>query len=101
MKINKNNKIEEKLDEILLKLQDMENVLTFADACKYLCVSRSTLYKLTSNKEIDHYKPNGKIIYFTKAQLNKWITARPVIKKMMPVTPSLVKTKHERKHNSR
>ena len=81
MKINKNNKIEEKLDEILLRLQEAENILTFADACKYLCVSRSTLYKLTSNKEIDHFKPNGKMIYFSKAQLNSYIKSRRVLKK--------------------
>ncbi|MFA7360357.1 MAG: helix-turn-helix domain-containing protein [Candidatus Kapaibacterium sp.] len=81
MKINKNNKIEEKLDEILLRLQESENILTFSDACKYLCVSESTLYKLTSFRKIEYYKPNGKMIYFSKVQLNSYIKSRKVLKK--------------------
>ena len=38
-----------------------KKVFTFQEACMYIGVSESMLYKLTSNKEIPHYKPRGKI----------------------------------------
>ena len=31
------------------------------------------LYKLTSGKEIPHYKPRGKMIYFAKVHLDEWL----------------------------
>jgi excisionase family DNA binding protein len=31
------------------------------------------LYKLTSGKEIPHYKPRGKMIYFAKEDLDEWL----------------------------
>ena len=29
--------------------------------------------KLTANKEIPHYKPRGKMIYFAKEELDEWL----------------------------
>ena len=40
-----------------------KKVFTFQEACMYIGVSESMLYKLTSNKEIPHYKPRGKMLY--------------------------------------
>jgi Na+/proline symporter len=31
------------------------------------------LYKLTSSKEIPHFKPRGKMLYFAKEELDKWL----------------------------
>ena len=42
-------------------------------ACKYLGLSKSTLYKLTMNGDIPHYKPTGKKIYFSKNELDNWV----------------------------
>lgn len=39
----------------------------------YIGVSESMLYKLTANKEIPHYKPRGKMIYFAKEELDEWL----------------------------
>lgn len=39
----------------------------------YIGVSESLLYKLTSGKEIPHYKPRGKMIYFAKEELDEWL----------------------------
>jgi len=47
--------------------------LTFKEACKYLDISASYLYKLTSTAKITHFKPNNKKIYFKKADLRKWL----------------------------
>ena len=49
-----------------------KKVFTFQEACMYIGVSESMLYKLTSNKEIPHYKPRGKMLYFAKEELDAW-----------------------------
>jgi excisionase family DNA binding protein len=56
-----------------------EKPFTFKEACNYLNLSSSYLYKLTSSNSITHYKPNGKKIYFTKADLDNWLLRRPVL----------------------
>lgn len=66
---------------ILQKLSTLENLLkkkddkplTFKEACAYLGYAPSYLYKLTYRKVIPHYKPTGKIIFFSKAELDEWI----------------------------
>lgn len=47
--------------------------LYFQEACMYIGISESMLYKLTSGKEIPHYKPRGKMIYFAKEDLDEWL----------------------------
>ena len=63
------------LESVLKKLEPVENILErmFQDACMYIGVSESMLYKLTANKEIPHYKPRGKMIYFAKEELDEWL----------------------------
>ena len=72
------------LESVLKKLEPVENILermdlleksiystkrvfTFQDACMYIGVSDSMLYKLTANKEIPHYKPRA------KEELDEWL----------------------------
>ncbi len=45
----------------------------FKEACKYLSLSASTLYKKTHRKEITFYRPAGKLIYFLQSDLNSWL----------------------------
>jgi len=66
-------KIEERLDRIERLLTNSKDVLTFEEACEYMGVSRSFLYKLTSRRQIPHSKPNGKMIYFEKKKINIWL----------------------------
>ncbi len=71
---------------ILEKLTNIENLLkgqtkkplTFDEAARYLDVSKSHLYKLTSANKIPHYKPQGKRVYFTTAELDTWLLRNPV-----------------------
>ena len=49
-----------------------KDVLTSNEAAVYLGVSKSFLYKLTMRKEIPHYKPNGKLCFFERLELNRW-----------------------------
>lgn len=78
------------VESVLKKLEPVENLLkrlemleesfystkkvfTFQEACVYIGVSESMLYKLTANKEIPHYKPRGKMVYFAKEELDEWL----------------------------
>ncbi|MCD8031257.1 MAG: helix-turn-helix domain-containing protein [Bacteroides sp.] len=36
-------------------------------------MSKTYLYKLTYLKEIPHYKPRGKILYFNRSDLENWV----------------------------
>lgn len=58
--------------EDLLKAQNLEP-LSFEQASTYLGLSKSYLYKLTASNRVPFYKPNGKKIFFSKTELNKWI----------------------------
>lgn len=60
--------------DLLTRIETLERlvflakeVLSLEEASIYLDISRSTLYKMTSAKQIPHYKPNGKLVYFEKA----------------------------------
>lgn len=54
-----------------------KEIFNFDEAAAYLSMSKSTLYKLTSRKEIPHYKPN-RFVFFEKSELDKWIRASVV-----------------------
>ncbi len=48
-------------------------VLNFIEACKYLNVSESHLYKLTSQKQIPYFCPQGKKLYFKRDEIDQWL----------------------------
>ena len=68
-----NIELEQRLDRIERLLIANKEVLTFEEACEYMGISRSFLYKLTSTRKIPHSKPNGKMIFFEKKKLNVWL----------------------------
>lgn len=55
-----------------------KEVLTFAEAALFTGLSKSYLYKLTSGQKIPHYKPSGKLCYFNRTELEKWLTQNRV-----------------------
>jgi len=71
------NLILDKLTEIANKLDEQnllqKSTLNFNEACKYLDVSPSHLYKLTSTKQIPHFCPQGKKLYFKREELDAWL----------------------------
>lgn len=73
----KPTKIETQLQRIekLLSVQNAEP-MDFKSACEYLNISKSFLYKLTSKNQIPYYKPTGKLLYFEKSELNKWLLSK-------------------------
>lgn len=71
------NSIIEKLNEIAKKIEEQtllqKTLLNFTEACIYLAVSKSYLYKLTSTRQIPHFCPQGKKLYFKREELNDWL----------------------------
>ena len=64
----------DRIEKLLVEQQTMQKmVLNFNEACAYLELSQSHLYKLTSTSVVPHYKPNGKKIYFNREELDNWL----------------------------
>jgi len=72
------------MDEIILRLENLQQliisqgintkeVLNFNEACQFMELSHSHLYKLTSAGLIPYYKPNGKKLYFKRSELESWL----------------------------
>lgn len=66
----------EKIEKVAYIAKDFLNI---SEAAEYLQISKSTVYKLTSSKELTIYKPNGKNIFILRSDLNKWIKRFPYL----------------------
>jgi excisionase family DNA binding protein len=56
-----------------------KEIFTTEEACIYLDISKSYIYKLTSRKEIPHFCPNGKMLYFNRQELDVWLQQNPKV----------------------
>lgn len=66
--------MEDKLNQILTySLLAAKNVLTLEDVALLTGLSKSHLYRLTCTHQIPYYKPNGKQIYFDRAEIESWM----------------------------
>ena len=73
------------MDELMERLERIErgvmlqkNVLTFDEAVMFTGLAKSYLYKLTASGKIPYYKPSGKLIYFDRSELERWMLRNPV-----------------------
>lgn len=59
----------------LLQKQNLlkKEFLDFNEACEYLNVSPSYLYKKTASKAISHYHPTGKKLFFRRTELDEFV----------------------------
>lgn len=64
---------EQQLSRIERLLAGQKETLTLEEAAFYSGISKSYLYKLTSSGSIPHYKPEGKMVYFDRDELNAWL----------------------------
>ncbi|SNR43432.1 transcriptional regulator, AlpA family [Lutibacter agarilyticus] len=82
--IKKLTVIEKRLTSIEHKLgtkyndDDYKEVMNLKQLCGYLELSKSHIYKLTSTREIPHYKSGGKKLYFNKYEIDKWVLKNKV-----------------------
>ena len=58
-----------------------KSVLTAQEAALYLGWSISYLYTKTMSKDVPHYKPMGKTLYFDRLELEAWMKRNRVASK--------------------
>ena len=64
----------QKIETLLIDLKAAASKpLGLAEAAEYLGISKSHLYQKTSKREIIHYKPEGKKIYFRREDLDAYL----------------------------
>ena len=76
---------------------ESKKVLTFEEAASYMGMSKSCLYKMTSQKIVPHYKPNGKLIFFDREELENYLLSvrvKPQIEIEEAASTYLVPRKH-------
>lgn len=56
-----------------------KNVLTIDDVALLTGLSKSHIYKLTCSKQIPFYRPNGKLMYFDRLELESWLKQNRVM----------------------
>lgn len=60
--------------ELLSELKlTKKKILTLDEACSYSGFSKSYMYKLTHRREIPFFQPNGKLIFFERKSLEKYL----------------------------
>ncbi|RDI56277.1 helix-turn-helix domain-containing protein [Flavobacterium glaciei] len=78
--------IMERLDRIEKAIENLKTAnpvqvnnapMNVKEVSKYLNLSVSAIYKLTSTSEIPHYK-NGKRLYFKKEDIDEWIFSKRI-----------------------
>ena len=82
--------IEGNIEHIKEHIWTVKEILTTAEASVYLGLSESYIYKLTSSKQIPHYKPNGKLVYFNRRELCEW-----AMRNQVQTTGQTTRTKKE------
>lgn len=70
--------MEEKIFERLERIERYaiiaaKKVLNIEEVAFFTGLSKSWLYKATCRKEIPHYKPNGKLLYFDRGEIEDWM----------------------------
>lgn len=69
---------QEQLNRIEAATLSHKGVFTFDEACKFTGLSRSKMYKHTSQNTVPFSKPFGKLVYFDRIQLEKWMLQNPI-----------------------
>lgn len=55
-----------------------KEILNLDEAAMYTGIKKSALYKLTSSRQIPFSKPNGKMCFFRRTDLEDWMMSNPV-----------------------
>ena len=79
-KVRKDNRLQKQIEDLQKRIDAVEDildkgkeVLTVEEAARFMDIARSSLYKMTSDRSIPFYRPNGKMIYFEKSDILEWI----------------------------
>lgn len=64
----------ERIEKILTGAsQPKKEILNFKEACEYIGLSTSCMYKMTSQRRIPFSRPGGKRIFFKRVDLDAWM----------------------------
>ena len=84
--VRKDSRLQRQIDELQKRMDAVEDILDNAkevlsveEAARFMDIARSSLYKMTSDRSIPFYRPNGKMIYFEKADILEWIRKNRVM----------------------
>ena len=82
----KGSRLQRQIEELQKRMEAVEDILDNAkevlsveEASRFMDIARSSLYKMTSDRSIPFYRPNGKMIYFEKADILTWIRQNRVV----------------------
>lgn len=64
---------EHRIEVLESTLSASKEVMTLEEASIFMGISKSSLYKMTHKHELPFFRPNGKLIYFEKSELLKWM----------------------------
>ena len=84
--VRKDSRLQRQIEELQKRMDAVEDILDNAkevlseeEAARFMDIARSSLYKMTSDRSIPFYRPNGKMIYFEKAEILAWIRQNRVM----------------------
>ncbi|MBL0467081.1 helix-turn-helix domain-containing protein [Aeromonas veronii] len=63
---------------VIQQRQAQKEVLSAEECAELLGVSVCYVYRLTSEKRLPHYKPQGKKIYFKRVELLDWLLSHRI-----------------------
>ena len=81
--LNKLNNIENLLKNVMKNdngTVTITEVLNLNQAAEYVSLSKSAIYKKTSERDIPHFK-KGKKLYFKRSELDSWLTSMKIATK--------------------
>ncbi|MCF8401455.1 MAG: helix-turn-helix domain-containing protein [Bacteroidales bacterium] len=78
MQTKNKREILQRLNKIENLLKSSKDVLNFEEAAEFTGLSKSYLYQLTHKNLVPCYRPLGKQLRFSKAELEKWMLSNPV-----------------------
>ena len=64
---------EHRIEVLENTLSAAKEVLTLEEAALFMGISKSSLYMISLLDVLPFFRPNGKLIYFEKAELLKWM----------------------------
>lgn len=54
-------------------IESSKDVLSVDECARLIGMKKSTIYKLTHERRIPFYKPNGNRLYFNRAEVMRWL----------------------------
>lgn len=87
--------VNRRLEALEARQIDPDKPMTVQEAAEFLSISMSYLYRLTYQHKIPFHKPTGKLIYFIREELQKWIAGKKTNHRGHGVNHRVRRVKHD------